>query len=113
MTGSNAITVFHAGERPSKGGRRKKFIKISVQHDSSTSVSPTYKHVGDKQPEPLPQLIKMNALPDLLGVSRATVYRMTKTGLKTVRPTNGDQYVRREDLEAFLNAREIVNRRRQ
>ena len=112
MTDTNNGIVFYAPPASSRGGRKKKFIKVGVHHDGATSLSLAKRHVGDTKPKSLPELIKMNALPDLLGVSRATVYRMTKKGLKTIRPTNGDQYVRREDLEAFLGVREVENRRR-
>lgn len=105
MTNPHSGIVFYAPTAPSRGGRKKKFIKVDVHSNGSKSSSLAQKRNGGIKPQPLPQLVKICTLPGLLGVSRATVYRMIKAGLKTVRPTNGDQYVLREDLETFLSVR--------
>ena len=108
MAQSEALIVVHAPESPSRGGRKKKHLTVKVMGDihadALTSLRPTSSTINKQEQQHLPNLIKLSELPELLGMSKSSVYRMTKNGLKTCRPTSptGDQHVRREDLEGFL-----------
>lgn len=103
MSRSESKTIFYAPESPMRGGRKKKFIKIAVQASGLSGLADTKIFPVPRGSAAFPTLMKLSHLPGLLGVSRASVYRMPKQGLKTVRITNnGDKHVRREDLEEFL-----------
>jgi hypothetical protein len=112
MNESEAKIVFCASASLSRGGRKKKFIRVEVKGGELALLNVNRTTAAQLQPQQYPPLIKLSNLARLLGVSRASVYRMTKMGLKTVRPTNGDQHVRREDLKTFLQARETAEKRR-
>jgi hypothetical protein len=102
-------TVFHAAEGSRKGGRKKKYVSVSVFGlGSLEKLSDGKRAIEPKRLSDFPPAIKLSKLNELLGISRASVYRMVKQGLKTYRPTgpNGDQHVRREALEAFLQDRQ-------
>ena len=108
MAQSEALIVVHAPESPSRGGRKKKHLKVNlmgdIHADALTSLRSTNSTINKQKQKSLPNLIKLSELPELLGMSKSSVYRMTKNGLKTCRPTSptGDQHVRREDLAEFL-----------
>jgi predicted DNA-binding transcriptional regulator AlpA len=108
MAQSEAFIVVHVPETPCRGGRKKKHLKVKVMGDihadALTSLRPISNAINQQRQQRLPDLIKLCKLPELLGMSKSSVYRMTKNGLPTSRPTSpkGDQHVRREDLEEFL-----------
>jgi hypothetical protein len=109
MSQSDAVTVFHVPESPSRGGRKQRYLKVDIGcglDADCKALRPISSAIGQKKHGSLPDLIKLSKLPEHLRVSKSSVYRMTKNGLKTRRPTcpTGDQYVRREDLEEYLAA---------
>lgn len=74
MTGSKAITVFHAGERPSKGGRKKKEIKISVIGSGTLSTTiKGYNAIDPVKVDRFPPITKLSKLHDFLGLGRSIV----------------------------------------
>jgi hypothetical protein len=110
MTESEASVVFHAPEGRRKGGRVKKYIAVAI---APSADFPDIRVPAKPKATPIPDRIKLAQLPTHLGVSRATVYRMQKEGLKTFRyRENGDQHVLREDLDEFLRGREAPKRKR-
>jgi hypothetical protein len=112
MSESEATIVSCASASLSRGGRKKKFIRVEVVGGGLALLNVNKTTTAQLQPRQYPPLTKLSNLAGLLGVSRASVYRMTKMGLKTVRPTNGDQHVRREDLETFLQGLKTAEKRR-
>ena len=115
MPQSNSMIVSYMSEDISKGGRKKKHLSVSVfGFGSLAKVSVVKKKIEPERLSDFPPVIKLSKLHKLLCISRASVYRMIKQGLKTFRPTgpSGDQHVRREDLEAFLEASQTAKLKR-
>jgi hypothetical protein len=109
MSRSDPSVVVHTSEPAGKGGRKKKYLKVAVFGSGSASeIERSPDTFGTSKLGSLPHLMKLSELPKLLGMSRASVYRMSKQGLKTSRPTgpNGDQHVSREDLITFFKDRQ-------
>lgn len=110
MTESEASIVIHAPESRSKGGRVKKFITITIVPSADF---PDIRLPAKTNTALIPGIVKLAKLHEYLRVSRATVYRMRKEGLKTFPyRENGDQHVRREDFDEFLREREAARRKR-
>ena len=110
MTESEASIILHAPESRSKGGRVKKSIAVAIVPSADF---PDIRLPAKAKPALIPDVVKLAKLHEYLRVSRATVYRMQKEGLKTFRyRENGDQHVRREDLDEFLRGREAPKRKR-
>lgn len=110
MTESEASIVFHASEGRRKGGRAKKTVGIEMV-PSATLLDIALP--AKAKTAPIPDISKLAKLHEHLGVCRATVYRMRNEGLKTFRyRENGDQHVRREDLDEFFRGREVRKRTR-
>ena len=109
MAQSESIIVSYVPEAKTGGGRKKKTINISVVDLGDLRDADFSRELLTKTPETdgLPPLIKLSQLHNHLGTCKASVYRMTKNGLRTCRPTgpNGDQHVVREELVAFLSTR--------
>jgi hypothetical protein len=105
---SESTTVYYAPETKSRSGRKKKTIRISfVSRGDLRDVDFHRKLPSIPEAASFPPLIKLSQLHSHLGISRASVYRMPKDGLRTCRPNgpNGDQHVLREDLLTFLSMR--------
>jgi hypothetical protein len=110
MTESEASIVFHAPEGRRKGGRLKKYNAVAI---APSADFPDIRLPAKTKPALIPDVVKLAQMHEHLRVSRATVYRMQKEGLKTFRyRENGDQHVRREDLDEFLRGREAPKRKR-
>lgn len=108
MAQNESSIVFHSPEDKSRGGRKRKYITIkivpAIDAEFPSQRSEIRNEANKRKIERFPDLIKLAELPEFLCVSKSSVYRMIKNGLKTCRPTspNGDQHVRRKDLEEYL-----------